>query len=67
MSFHEARLRSACLERCAEFGDPPCYDLDNWDPEEKDAYCVACRKECGEDVDDDPVPLDEHAVVRPLL
>ena len=67
MSGHETRLRSACRDRCAEFGDPPCFELDLWDGDAKDAYCVDCRRECGENVDEDAAPLDEHAVVRPLL
>lgn len=66
-SMHEQRLREACRDRCGEFGDPPCFELDCWDPEAKDAYCVDCRRDCGEDVENDPSPLDPDAVMKPLL
>lgn len=51
----------ACAERCAEFGEPPCYDVvgyRRWTP------CAECLSETGVE----PVePPDPAAVVRPLL
>ena len=67
MSGHMRMLRAACRDRCAEMGDPPCFELACWDPDEKDAWCVACRRDAGENVDEDPVPLDPDAVIAPLL
>lgn len=64
MNAHERRLRSVCEERCG--GDPPCYVLDER-ASKPFAPCVDCRRECGEDVDGDPQPLDPNAVVAPLL
>ena len=65
MTPHEKRLREECRDSCAEYGDPPCFELDSWagDP----TYCVDCRGAAGEDVSADPQPLDDNAVVRPLL
>lgn len=60
----EQELRSICQDRCAEFGDPPCYELDKrsdvpWIP------CSECLVEAGE-----PTPLeslDPQAVIRNLI
>lgn len=52
-------LKEACRENCAEFGDPPCWEIDpGCDP------CKECRLEVGDHI---PEPLDPNAVVRPLL
>jgi len=51
--------RDACRERCAEFGDPPCWVItDNW------KACADCLSDIGVEA---VVPLDPSAVVRPLL
>lgn len=54
---------SACTERCAEVGDPPCHELDrrNGVPF---APCADCLRDCGIEV---PEPIDPAAVVGPLL
>lgn len=62
-------LRSICQDACAEFGDPPCYEvhkdlravgkqLNPWWP------CADCLAAAGIEL---PEPLDPAAVVRPLL
>lgn len=61
--------RAACYERCAEFGDPPCYEIHEapcgeyinqrlWEP------CDDCLRDIGVEVID---PLDPCAVIAPLL
>lgn len=60
---HEEKLRSICQSRCAEYGDPPCYELDNREQVPVE-FCTACRAEAGEEIVE---PLDPNAVVRPLL
>lgn len=56
-------LRDACQERCAGFGDPPCWELDR----RENVPFDACA-DCVSDVDGpQPEPLDPDAVVRPLL
>lgn len=59
---HGRKLRSACEDRCAAHGDKPCFVV-----EPGCDACMDCRRECGEDVDGDPLPLDPNAVVRPLI
>lgn len=65
----EDPARASCRERCAIAGDPPCYDVHrdmiedgtatgDWKP------CADCLDEIGCEAVD---PLDENAVVRPLL
>jgi len=55
-------LESICAERCADFGDPPCYQVvENWSAAK---FCADCRRACGIEV---PEPIDPNAVVRPLL
>jgi len=65
VSTFERQVRDACRERCAEFGDPPCYRLDLWDRKHP-TWCRECRAEAG-DVSEDPEPLDPAAVIGPLL
>lgn len=55
----DQQLRSICQSRCAEFGEPPCFEFNKFD-----GFCKECREESGEHVDE---PLDPNAVVRPLL
>lgn len=55
--------RLICADRCAEFGEPPCYELDHqageaWTPCEE---CVLAAYGKA------PDPIDPNAVVRPLL
>lgn len=59
----EDPARAACAERCAEYGDPPCYEMDRregteWKP------CDDCLRDIGAPVAE---PLDPDAVLRPLL
>lgn len=49
----------ACVERCAEFGDPKCLDVSP-----TCGPCEDCLVECGLEV---IPPLDPNAVVGPLL
>ena len=58
------QLRSACQNRCADFGEPSCYDLAE-DEGEEFKPCVACLIDCGLPIP--PEPLDPDAVVAPLL
>ena len=101
MTPHLRRLRSICQDSCAEYGDPPCYDLPgdqaptlfrngfmrlfassigisfeqlaknfsdaNYPTANGEDFCRDCREAAGENVDDDPIPLDPGAVVTPLL
>lgn len=60
----EKLLRSLCQDRCAEFGDPPCYELAERGGDEP-AWCELCERDAG--LDPKPEPLDPNAVVRPLL
>ena len=63
--------RDACAERCAEFGDPPCWEVvadmkrelgerlgPAWSP------CADCFRDIGVEVVD---PIDPAAIVSPLL
>lgn len=63
------KLRSICQDACAEYGDPPCYEvhedlravgkqLNAWSP------CAECLAAAGIET---PEPLDPNAVVRRLL
>lgn len=61
--------RAICRERCAEFGDPPCFevhaDIVGRDPDAVEwTPCRQCLGDLGIEVAD---PLDPNAVVRPLL
>lgn len=49
----------ACRERCAAFGDPPCFRA-----EPGCRPCLDCLAEAGEVLEE---PLDPDAVIRPLL
>jgi hypothetical protein len=53
----------ACAERCAEFGDPPCHELDRRN-DEPFVPCADCLRACGLEV---PDPIDPRAVIEPLL
>jgi hypothetical protein len=57
------RIREACAEKCAEFGEPPCYELDA-DVWAKEGPCADCLRYCGIET---PEPLDPNAVVERLL
>lgn len=62
----EQLLKSECQDRCAEYGDPPCYELVE-DPPSIGPWraCADCLNACG--FPPDPEPLDPAAVVRPLI
>lgn len=66
MSTMEDQLKEACRNDCAQYGEPPCFEivadepsLGPWKP------CADCLKACG--LPPDPEPLDPDAVVAPLL
>lgn len=55
--------RSICRDRCAESGDPPCWELDTdrgeiWTP------CADCLRDAGCEVVE---PIDPNAVIRDLI
>jgi hypothetical protein len=59
----DSRLRDACSERCAEYGEPPCYEI------APEAYahegpCTECLKECGIEIVE---PIDPNAAIGNLL
>ena len=56
-------VKAACAERCAGFGDPPCYELDG-DVWATEGPCADCLRECGVDV---PEPIDPAAAIERLL
>lgn len=63
------RVREACRERCADVGDPPCWELNPGDGiaggvDVRYAPCRECLIECGIEPNEAPDPA---AVVRPLL
>ena len=42
-------LKSACRDRCAEMGEPACWQVDEWiNPRDPDRglVCEDCRAEC---------------------
>lgn len=66
-----AKLRDACAERCAEFGDPPCHELENRtrnsrfnDVMEPIKPCGECLRDIGIEPGDE---FDANAAVRLLL
>ena len=51
--------RSICQDACAEFGDPPCYEIvADWKP------CGECLVAAGVEV---PEPIDPSAVVKDMF
>lgn len=70
MTMREDPAREACRERCAEFGDPPCYEIwqDSPSPaEQRDGKwvpCAECLRDVGIEVGDE---FDETAAVGRLL
>jgi len=62
----DEKLKSACQDRCAEFGEPPCYEIVNDEPGAAPwAPCADCKADCG--LEADPERLDPAAVMRPLI
>lgn len=55
--------RDACAERCAGFGDPPCYDVCR-DAGVPWIACDDCLRDCDCEI---IVEIDPDAVVRNLL
>lgn len=63
-----------CADRCAEFGDPPCYDLhrekviafeEDGDPDPgRWIPCDDCKRDAGVEVVDE---IDPAAAIRPLI
>lgn len=55
--------RSACAERCAEFGEPPCYEICGGEG----VPWTACS-DCLMDIGCDPIEtIDPAAVIRNLI
>lgn len=61
----EEALKEACRNDCAQYGEPPCFEviadapsLGEWKP------CDDCIRAIGEEPSE---PLDPSAVVRPLI
>lgn len=62
----EERLKSACQDRCAAFGEPSCYEICNDEPGAAPwRPCRDCLAECG--LPPEAEPLDPNAVIKPLL
>lgn len=60
------KLRAACRDNCAYYGDPPCFDLDD-DPTSKGRdFCRECHEAAGISFNE-PSEFDPEAAVRPLL
>ncbi len=57
------QIEAACVERCAQFGDPACYMLGDQEAEPVKP-CHSCLRECG--IEPDPV-FDPSAAIAPLL
>ncbi len=68
-TFSDPRLRSACQDRCAEFGDPACYGLT--ERGKRNNYPIEAIKPCGECLRDIGVEpgdeFDESAAIGKLL
>lgn len=61
IGFDDPKLRSACQDRCGNFGDPACYELD-------DPTCHVPCGECLRDIGIEPGDeFDENAAIRRLL
>jgi len=58
-TFDDPKLRAACTERCAEHGDPPCFDVMANPPP-----CGECLRDCGIEPGDE---FDENAAIARLL
>jgi hypothetical protein len=56
----DPKIRDACSERCATFGDPPCWEIGVLDPKP----CDECLRDCGIEPGDE---FDENAAIRRLL
>jgi hypothetical protein len=60
-------VRAACSERCAQFGDPPCYELEGTGPVDDPFIwtpCSECLADAGEIA---PAVLDPNAAIRNLI
>jgi hypothetical protein len=60
-TFADEKLRSACQDRCADYGDPPCYELD--DPT-CHKPCADCLRDIGIEPGDE---FDENAAIGRML
>lgn len=59
-NFTDHRLRAACTKRCAEFGDPACWEIGVLDPKP----CGECYRDIGIEPGDE---FDEDAAIARLL
>lgn len=59
----DQEIRDLCRDKCAEFGDPPCWRLDDNDGIPF-APCSECLAETGTAPE---VKLDPDAVIRNLI
>lgn len=68
--FTDEKLRSACQDRCGEYGDPACYELieralrGTADPADDIKPCGECLRDIGIEPGDE---FDENAAVGRLL
>lgn len=65
--FNDPRLKAACADRSADFGDPPCYQLNGSGPVDApycNKPCAECLRDCGYEPGDE---FDENAAVGRLL
>lgn len=63
------KIKAACRERCAEFGDPPCHELEGTGPIDDPFVWVPCS-ECLVDAGEIPPPAptrDPDAAIGDLF
>jgi hypothetical protein len=60
----DPKVREACRERCAEFGDPACWQLANSGQIDVFDPCDPCLADAGIDLIE---PFDENAAIGRLL
>lgn len=66
-TFKDPALREACRNRCGNFGDPPCYEMNGSGPVDA-PYCNKPCGECMRDVGYEPgAEFDENAAIGRLL
>lgn len=65
--FDDPRLRRACRDRCSNFGDPPCYEMNGSGPVDA-PYCNKPCGDCLRDIGVEPGDeFDENAAIGRLL
>ncbi len=56
-------VKSKCQDRCAEFGEPACYEMAHSEGFEFEP-CSDCLRDCGIEVNE---PFDPNAAIGTLL